>query len=96
MKDPVIIEREDLLDMGEKIAERSTRLVLENLGIKPSNYKPWISQNKARKMGISIKRLKKAMFIDGTVEFKKDHTRAKSRYQISLRDVQKLIRQPNL
>jgi len=96
MKDPVIIERSDLLDMGAAIAEQSTRITLENLGIKPSNYKPWISQNRARKMGVSIKRLRKAMFIDGTVEFKKDVTRAKSRYQISLRDIQKLIRQPNL
>lgn len=96
MKDPVIIERSDLLDMGAAIAEQSTRLTLENLGIKPSNYRPWISQNKARKMGISRRRLKRAMFIDGTVEFKKDHTRAKSRYQISLRDIMKLLRQPNL
>jgi hypothetical protein len=96
MKDPVLIERDALLEMGAAIAEQSTRLTLENLGIKPSNYRPWISQNRARKMGVSLKRLRKAMFVDGTVEYKKDVTRAKSRYQISLRDIQKLIRQPQL
>jgi len=96
MKDPVVIEREDLIEMAETIAEKSTRFTLENLGIKPSNYKPWISQNKARKMGISIRRLHRAMFIEGTVQFKKDHARPKSKYQISLKDIQKLLRQPDL
>ncbi len=96
MKDPVLIERDDLLEMGAAIAERSTRLTLENLGIKPSNYKPWISQNKARKLGISIKRLHKAMFIDGSVRFKKDSLKRNSRYQLFLPDIQKLLRQPQL
>lgn len=96
MKDPVLIERDALLEMGAAIAEQSTRITLENLGIKPSNYKPWISQNRARLMGISLRRLRKAMFVDGTIAFRKDTTRRTSKYQLSLRDVQKLLRQPNL
>jgi len=92
MIDPVIIEREDLIEVARAV----TREVLENPGIKPSNYNPWISQNKARKMGISIKRLHKAMFVDGTVQYKKDHTKRNGKYQICLRDVQKLLRQPQL
>jgi hypothetical protein len=90
MTDPVVIERADLIAM----AEACTRTTLEALGIKAREVKPWISQNKAAQL-VGFKRLKRAM-AEGRVEFRKDHTRVKSKYQISMRDVQKLIRQPQL
>lgn len=90
MTDPVIIERADLI----AIAEACTRTTLEVLGIKAREVKPWISQNKAAGM-VGFKRLKRAM-LEGRVEFRKDHARKTSKYQISLHDVQKLMKQPQL
>lgn len=91
MSDPVIMEREDLMEMGVTIA----REILSNMGIKTSTFNPWISKNRASKL-VGRVRLEKAMYQDRTVEWKKDHSKKLGRIQCNYKDVQKLIRQPNL
>lgn len=69
--------------------------MLREMGIKPFKVAPWVSQNKASKL-VGRKRLERAMR-EGTVEFKKSDTQKRnSPVRVSMRDVLKLIKQPEL
>ena len=91
MKDPIIIEREDL----EAIVRSSIHETLTQLGIKARTISPWISQQHAFRLA-GRKRVEAAME-KGVVAFhKKDPGIKQSRVMISRKDIEKLIRQPQL
>lgn len=93
MSDPVLIERETLLAMAEKMAEVSARTMLEGLGLKPREIKTWISQNKAYKLA-GRKRIETAVRQGHIRKHKKDIDNPKSRVMYRLSDVTKLIANP--
>lgn len=89
MKDPIIIEREEL----ETIVRSSIHETLTQLGIKARTVSPWISQQHAFRLA-GRKRVEAAKE-KGIVAFtKKDPAVKQSRVMISRKDIKKLIRQP--
>lgn len=96
------MSREDIDALADvlyvRIAQAMKQLICETLkevGMKPRDIAPWVSQNKASKM-VGRKRLERAMR-DGVVEFRKINPGVKnSRVNVSMRDLIKLIKQPEL
>jgi hypothetical protein len=99
MTDPIIIERADLLqlmeEMAEKTADKAVTQTLSHLGIKAKDINPWITQHAAWKL-IGRARLNKAMQ-NGDVEWRKaDINRPHSRVYIRRKDLEKLLKNPQL
>lgn len=93
MKDPVIIEREDLLRWGRDIADRAVSDTLTELGIKKKLLRPEMSQNQAEKL-VGASHLRKAMD-SGRVRWRKEQPGTKlGRVFINKQDVQKLLNNP--
>jgi len=79
----------------EAIIKRTVAETLREMGIRPADVKPWLSQNKASKL-VGRKRLERAMR-EGRVEFRKLNPGMRnSRVNVSVRDVMKLIKQPEI
>jgi hypothetical protein len=93
MSDPVIISREDLFALGDRIAEKAITETLRELGIKPRDFNPRISFNQACKL-VSRADLEAAMR-EGRIAFKKrDANKRNSTIDLSRKDVLKLTKEP--
>jgi len=91
MTDPITIERSELRNMIIVI----TQEVLQELGVKMKDVKPYISQRQAHKL-IGRSQYEKALTLGLIRVTKKNPDQKTGRVEVNRRDVEKLIAKPIL